>query len=115
MQFALFLYDDERFHDLPEAEQMTVVSAHMAYGEALEKAGVFVHGEPLDHSRDAKTLRDDATVQDGPYADTKEQMGGFYIIDVADWDAALDWAKKSPTHTHGGHVEVRPIPNYAGG
>ena len=115
MQFTLFLYDDESFHAKPEAEQMQIVGEYMTFSEALTKAGVFVGGEPLERSQAARTLRANGTVQDGPFASTKEQLGGFYIIDVADADAAIEWAKQCPAYKHGGSIEVRPIPDYAGG
>lgn len=115
MKFALFLYDNEDFQDLPEAEQMEIVGQYGAYSELLEKAGAFVSGEPLDHSANSRTLKADGTVEDGPYADTREQLGGFYIIEAESLKAALDWARKCPSHSHGGQIEVRPIPDYMDG
>lgn len=115
MKYALFLYDNEDFQTLPEAEQMEIVSQYAAYSELLEKAGAFVFGEPLDHSTTGKTLKADGAVQDGPYADTKEQLGGFYIIEAETIDAAMDWARKCPSHQHGGQIEVRPVPDYMDG
>lgn len=112
MQFTLFLYDDQAFHDMPEDRQMQIVGEYMAFGQKLQESGAMVSGEPLAHSRDAKTLRS-GSVEDGPYAATKEQLGGFYVIEVDSFEIALDWARQTPTHRHGGHVEVRPIPNYA--
>lgn len=115
MKYALFLYDTEDFQDLPEAEQMEIVGQYAAYSEMLEKAGAFVFGEPLDHSSTSRTLKSDGVVQDGPYADTKEQLGGFYIIEAANAEDAVEWARKCPSHRHGGQVEVRPIPDYING
>jgi hypothetical protein len=80
------------------------------YADALRKAGVFVGGAGLQGPETATTvrLRDGSrAVQDGPYADTKEQLGGFFIIDVANLDAALEWAARAPIGP-GGVVEVRP-------
>ena len=114
MQFSLLLYDDESFHNKPEAEQQQIVGEHMAFSEKLRTSGVFVGGEPLDPSAMAKTLRTGGTVEDGPFADTKEQLGGFYIIDVESLDAAIEWARQCPTHKNDGTIEVRPVPNYAG-
>ncbi|MEL7491800.1 MAG: YciI family protein [Pseudomonadota bacterium] len=112
MHYMFLLYDDEdRFHAMDEAEAGETIAAYMAYGEALEKAGVFVAGEPLDHSKSARRVyqRDDKTsVQDGPFADSKEQIGGFYRVDVKNLDEALDWAARCPCAATG-HVEVRPI------
>jgi hypothetical protein len=81
-----------------------------AYVEALKKAGVFVSGAGLQTPDTASTLRfhgDKRHVQDGPYAETKEQLGGFFIIDVPDLDAALDWAARVP-RSPGRVFEVRP-------
>jgi hypothetical protein len=74
------------------------------------QAGVLRQSNGLEPSSAATTVRTAATrrVLDGPYADTKEQLGGFHIIEVADLDAALAWAARSPTALHG-VVEVRPI------
>ncbi|MFP4518901.1 MAG: YciI family protein [Oceanicaulis sp.] len=113
MKFTLLLHDDEQaWLSMSEAEQGAVISEHMAYVDALIKAGAMVSGEPLDPAGSAKIVRGGA-VQDGPYADTKEQLGGFYVIEAADMDAALGWAKKCPTGPNGA-VEVRPVPDYGG-
>lgn len=114
MQFTLFLYDDESFHDKPEAEQQAIVAEHMAFSEKLQAAGVMVGGEPLEQSSLAKTLRAAGGVEDGPFAATKEQLGGFYIIDVDSVEVALEWARQCPVHMDGGTIEVRPVPNYSG-
>ncbi|MEO0467557.1 MAG: YciI family protein [Pseudomonadota bacterium] len=114
MKYALFLYDSEDFESLPETEQMEIVGQYQAYSLMLEKAGAFVSGEPLEHSSASRTLKASGAVEDGPYADTREQLGGLYIIEAASLDDAVEWARKCPTHLHGGQVEVRPIPNYTG-
>ncbi len=80
------------------------------YVEALKKAGVFVGGAGLQPPDTATTLRfkgDKQQVQDGPYADTKEQLGGFFMIDVPDLDTALQWAARVP-RSPGRVFEVRP-------
>ncbi len=81
------------------------------YSQALKDAGVFVTGAGLQPPETATTLRNQNNqqrlVQDGPYADTKEQLGGFYVVNVPDLDAALDWAGKCPKMP-GRVVEVRP-------
>ena len=110
MKFTLLLHDDEQaWLAMSEAEQGAVVAEHMAYVDALVKAGAMVSGEPLDAAGAAKIVRGGA-VQDGPYADTKEQLGGFYVIEAADMDAALAWAKRCPIGPTGA-VEVRPVPD----
>ena len=85
--------------------------AYAAYTEAMQKAGVMVGGDRLRPTSSATTVRiaDGKTqVLDGPYAETKEQLGGYYIIDVPDLDAAISWAARCPGASHGA-VEVRPI------
>lgn len=82
-----------------------------AYTKALIDAGVLVGGEALHPSSMATTLRiADGTrdIQDGPYADTREQFGGFYVIDVPNLDTALMWAARNPAAAAGA-VEVRPV------
>lgn len=84
--------------------------AFAAYAQALHQAGVLVGAEVLQPSFATTTLTSvDGTlrVQDGPYADTKEQLAGTFVIDVPDLDAALDWARRSPA-AQWGAVEVRP-------
>ena len=81
------------------------------HGELLADAGVLRESNGLEPTSAATTVRMSAgktQVLDGPYADSREQLGGFHIIDVADLDAAIAWAVRSPTALHG-VVEVRPI------
>lgn len=81
-----------------------------AYSQAAKDAGVAAGGAGLQPPSVATTVRiglDKHTVQDGPYADSKELLGGFFIIDVPDLDSALKWAARAPTP--GGAVEVRPL------
>lgn len=87
------------------------IPAFTAYTQALSEAGVMIAATGLQPSRNATTVRiqdGQRNVQDGPFADTKEQLGGVYIIDVPDLDTALEWAARNPAASLGG-VEVRPI------
>jgi hypothetical protein len=87
------------------------MGAHFQYAMALRNAGVAAGGAGLQPPHTATTLRvrdGKRHVQDGPFADTKEQIGGFYLIDVPDLDTALEWAAKCPNATRAG-VEVRPL------
>jgi hypothetical protein len=96
---------------LSNAEKDRWLGAYIAYLDAMTKAGVLREGIGLHPSASATTVRtvDGKTqVLDGPYADSKEQIGGFHIIEVVDLDAALAWAARSPTSLHG-VVEVRPL------
>ncbi len=108
MRYMFMLYDQEdKFFGLSEAEQGKVVAEYMAFSEALQKAGAMVEGEPLDHTRNARRVRA-SRVENGPFTDSKEQLGGYYVVEAKDLDAALDWAAKCPAASYG-RVEVRPL------
>jgi hypothetical protein len=112
MQYLLMLYASESgWNQLTPQQQEQGVAAYGAYTEALKKAGVYVGSNRLRPVANATTVRivDGKTqVLDGPYADTKEQAGGYYLIDVPDLDSALSWAARCPGASHG-IVEVRPV------
>jgi hypothetical protein len=96
---------------LTRAEQERWLGAYRAYMQAMTQAGVLKSSSGLYPTSSATTVRvsnDKPQVLDGPYADTKEQLGGFHIIEVPDLDAAISWAARSPTALHG-VVEVRPV------
>jgi hypothetical protein len=113
MQFMLLLHDDEAaWTGLSEDRQMAIVGEHMAYSDELQTAGAFVSGAALDPSATAKIVTGSG-IQDGPYADTKEQLGGFYLIEAASMAEAVEWAGKCPA-AKTGKVEVRPVPDYGG-
>lgn len=113
MNYSILLYEcDEGFKLRSDpVNGPAYAAAWPAYTKALIEAGVLVTGAGLQVPETATTLRmRDGTrqVQDGPYADTKEQLGGFYIIDVPDLDTALDWAARAPV-PQGSAIEVRPV------
>ena len=112
MQYLLMLYVNEGgWTELTPAQQEQGLAAYMAYTEALTKAGVLKGRNRLRPSSAATTVRitdGKSQVLDGPYADSKEQVGGYFLIDVPDLDAALSWAARCPAASHG-VVEVRPI------
>jgi hypothetical protein len=112
MQYLLSLYADEKvFEKMTPEQQQQGYAAYMAYTEALKAAGAHVSSNRLRPSATATTLRttDGKTqVLDGPFADSKEQLGGYYLIDVPDLDAALSWAGRCPGSQHG-TIEVRAI------
>jgi hypothetical protein len=112
MKYMLLIYGNEAARQSVTKEQMgQMFAAYGAYTEAMKKAGAFVAGDPLQPSSTASTVRINgggAKVVNGPYADTKEQLGGYYIIDVPDLDAALSWASRCPGASVG-TLEVRPI------
>jgi hypothetical protein len=112
MQYLLMLYlQEDGLAKFSKADQEIRLAAYSAYTEALTKAGVLKGLNRLQSSSTATTMRlsnGKSQVLDGPYVDSKEQLGGYYLIDVPDLDAALSWASRCPTAGHG-VVEVRPI------
>ena len=111
MRFLLLLHGDEAAEEaLPMAERMAIVEAHGGFSKALRDAGRHVHGEPLGPSREGKIVSKRG-VNDGPFAETKEQLGGFYVIEADSMDEAVDWAKQVP-ESPGLKVEVRAIPEF---
>jgi hypothetical protein len=112
MQYLLMTYVNEAgWRHLTKAEQERGVAAYVAYMQAMTKAGVLEGSNRLAQSSAATTVRlanGKPQVLDGPYADTKEQLGGYFVIDVADLDAAIAWAARCPAASHG-VVEVRPF------
>ncbi len=113
MEFIFLLYDEEkRWTEMTGAVREREHGAYSAYTKALGEAGVLVGGNRLEGSGTATTVRltpeGKSAVLDGPYPDTKEQLGGYYLVDVPDLDAALSWAARCPCASHG-TVEVRPI------
>jgi hypothetical protein len=112
MQYILLDYVNESgWPTLTRAEQEHWLGAYKAYMQAMTNAGVLKSSSGLKPTSSATTVRvENGKTQalDGPYADSKEQLGGFHIIEVADLDAAISWAARSPTALHG-VVEVRPL------
>ncbi len=113
MQFILMYYEVEadhaERHDPAAADGYW--AAWTAYMGAMAGAGLIVNGDALQGPHTATTVRktgDRREVQDGPFADTKEHLGGYVILEVPDLDTALDWAAKAPCAATGG-VEVRPV------
>jgi hypothetical protein len=112
MQYLLMIYDNEAaMAAVTEAQGGKLLAAYGAYTEAMGKAGVLVGRNRLRPTSAATSVRisdGKTTVLDGPYIETKEQLGGYYLIDVPDLDAALSWAERCPGASTGA-VEVRPI------
>ena len=112
MKYLLMIYGNEAA--AKAASKADIDQMHAAYGaytEAMQKAGIMVGGERLQRSSAATTVRvanGKTQVLDGPYAETKEQLGGYYMIEVPDLDTALSWAARCPGASHG-VMEVRPI------
>jgi len=112
MKYLLMAYvKEQEWPNMTKAQQEQGVAAYGAYMEAMKKAGVIVGSNRLQPSSVATTVRaanGKPQVLDGPYADSKEQLGGYFLIDVPDLDAAISWASRCPATGHG-VVEVRPI------
>jgi hypothetical protein len=109
MKYMLLLYIPA---DVRENEAVRApMDAWMAYRHDLERSDALIAGDALQDLATATTVRErdgDRVVTDGPYAETKEMLGGYFMIDVPDLDAALAWAAKVPNAPYGS-VEVRPI------
>jgi hypothetical protein len=112
MQYLLLIHDDEaQWGDMPEDDRNSIYAEYGQYTQELESRGILVGANQLQpsstatvvHVSDGKTL-----TTDGPFAETKEVLGGYYLIDVETLDEALDWAAKIPSARYG-HIEVRPI------
>ena len=121
MKYLLSLYGDEsRNADRTPEQMQESMKAWDTYTKETQDAGAFLGGEGLQPTATATTIGiqeggGEPIVTDGPFAETKEQLGGFYLLDCEDLDEALEWARKIPMP--GGKVEVRPVMDYeaAGG
>ncbi|MDX2193978.1 MAG: YciI family protein [Gemmatimonadales bacterium] len=112
MQYAILIYGDETiWHGLGDAERQAVYAAHMAYGKRMTEAGVIRGGAELQPVTTATTIRlsgDKPVTREGPFAETREQLGGFYLIECATRAEAERWAAENPSLPHG-CVELRPL------
>lgn len=115
MQYMLLVYWNEAEHKNAGKERKAeTFAAYAAYSEALRKAGAFVAGSGLQDSAMATVVRapdGKPSVLNGPYVESKEQLGGYYIIEAADLDGALAWAARCPGARRD-TVEVRPLMVY---
>lgn len=112
MKYLLLIYGDEASWSRMSADELgACCAAHEAFAAEMEQAGVLLGGEELQPTRSARTLRfgrGKPGVVDGPFAETREQLGGYYLIDTPSLDDALDWARRMPCMDSGA-VEVRPV------
>jgi hypothetical protein len=112
MQYLLLIYRNERAMLSAGKQRLgETMAAYAAYTEAMKKAGAYVGGNRLQPTSTAKTVRapqGKRQAVDGPYIETKEQLGGYYLIEVPDAEAALSWAARCPGADHGA-IEVRPV------
>ncbi|MDX3855183.1 YciI family protein [Streptomyces sp. AK02-01A] len=112
MKYMLLIYSAAT----PEAADGCEYEDWVAYDKALKESGVLVSGHALKDLTTATTVRvgpgGDRTVTDGPFAETREVLGGYDVIDVPDLDVALDWAARCPGSRGGGSVVVRPVAEF---
>lgn len=112
MQYLLLIHSDEKaFGTLPADVMSKAMADYDAYTAALRQANILISSNRLRPSGMSSTVRvvdDKVRVKDGPFADTKEQIGGYYLIEAVDLDSALKWASKCPGARHG-TIEVRPV------
>ena len=116
MKFIALIYNEESLYaDATPEETAAIFQAHGEFGEAAGAAGVYAGGDGLQLTVAATTVRvrdGERMLTDGPYAETKEQLGGFYALECKDLDEALEWAARIP-EAKTGVVEVRPVIDYA--
>ncbi len=112
MRYLLMIYSPESYYETLSEQQMgELMAGYGQFTEELTGAGVMGASERLQPTATATTVRlreGKLNTTDGPFAETKETIGGFYLIDVKDLDAAISWAKKIPTASYGS-IEIRPI------
>lgn len=115
MKYACLIYSDENDPaanpDRESAEYVPVIEGYMKFGQEAEAAGVMMAGEALEATPTATSVQvreGDVITTDGPFAETKEQLGGFYILECESLDEAVKWAAKIP-HAASGTIEVRPL------
>jgi hypothetical protein len=112
MKYAILQYlDEKKLASATKQDMQEAAAAYKAYTQALSEAGAWIQAIGLQNSATATTVRirdAERVVQDGPYADTKEQFAGIFVIETRDLDAALEWAARHPA-AKAGVLEVRPL------
>jgi hypothetical protein len=112
MQYLLLIYgDQESYNQRSEEERGLIFQAYGTFTQELQQSGAMVGGNALQPVQTATTVRvrdGETLTTDGPFAETKEQLGGYYLIDAESLDDAIEWAAKIPGASHGS-VEVRPV------
>jgi hypothetical protein len=112
VQYMLLIYGDESGWDsMSDEDRGRVMKDYQDYTEELRSSGAMIAGDALQPTSNATTVRvrgDDQLVTDGPFAETKEQLGGYYLIEAGSLDEATEWAAKLPGSRHGA-VEIRPV------
>jgi hypothetical protein len=115
MRYLLLLYGDEsQWTDASPEDIQRDMNAYEAFGREVTEAGAFIAGEGLEATNAATTVRirdGETSLTDGPFAETREQLGGFYLLECGDLDEAVRWASKIPS-AYSGSVEIRPVMDY---
>ena len=113
MQYLLLCcFDEKRWHAIPEAQRDGIMRDYGALIQSLDRSGHHLASAKLQSSSTATTVRSrngKLAVTDGPFAETKEQVGGYHLVECKDLDEAISIAKRIPTIPYGGTVEVRPL------
>ncbi|GAY13112.1 YciI family protein [Pseudonocardia sp. N23] len=119
MKYMLLIYVTEPATAPDPAAMAPMMEAYENFNKAVAEAGVWISGDALQGRATATTVRvdDDGArlVTDGPFAETREILGGYYVLDVPDLDSALDWAARCPGSQNGGTIEVRPLHEFPAG
>jgi hypothetical protein len=113
MRYLLLIYTKERAEVVP-AEQEAVMEAYFAFSREARQAGVMLTGEALQPTTTATTVRvreGKTLTADGPFAETKEQLGGFYMLECPNLDEGIEWAAKIPGAQYGS-IEIRPLVDF---
>lgn len=113
MEYMILIYSDEAaWASIPPAELPAIFEKWMGYGKAMQDAGVYRAGSQLQPIATATSVRfkqGKVILTDGPFAETREQLGGYYLISTPDLDTAIKWASQCPAIFGGGTVELRPL------
>ena len=111
MRYALLIYTAEPTADVPDDVMATEFAEYAAFSAHVRERGAFLAGDALQRTDSATTVRDrdgQTIATDGPFSETKEALGGFYLVEAADLDEAIDYASRIPGAKHGS-IEIRPI------
>jgi hypothetical protein len=115
MRYMMLVYSKQRPNGLTPEQAQTIMDGHKTTIEAASQNGILIAAEPLAPTTMATTVRMEngsPLILDGPFAETKEQLAGYYILDCKDLDEAIEWAARIPTGCKGdeGCIEIRPLP-----
>jgi hypothetical protein len=113
MEYLLLIYNQEKkSQNLSEEAMNKIIGEYEEFGEYIKGKGNYIGGNALKPTTTATTVRlsdGKSLITDGPFAETKEQLGGYYLVDCKDLDEAIDLARRIPEVKYGGSIEVRPI------